>query len=70
MHRPVRIAQELSGEKDDIGVPVPNDLIRLLGRRDHADGSGHHLAFPADLGRERHLEPGPNRNLCIWKVST
>src|ERR1700678_3679889 len=63
--RPVGIAEELASQQDYIGLAGGNDMLGLLGRGDHTNGSGEDSRFSADaLGKES-LIAGAERNLCL-----
>ena len=45
---PVRVAEELTSEQDEVGLTGANDLIRLGWFGDHSDGSGGDLGLAVD----------------------
>jgi len=53
--RPIRIAQQLSAQRNEIGAVVADDLVRLGQLGDQADGDRRHLASGFNRFRKRDL---------------
>ena len=62
MERPIRVAEHLSGEQNQVGLPVTDDLVRLGGRGDLADCRCGDVHFTADSFSERNLVSGAGGN--------
>jgi hypothetical protein len=55
VHRPVRIVENLAPHRDQIGLPIAQDLLGLVAMDDQADGHGHDAGVLAHIFRQRHL---------------
>jgi len=66
---PVGVAQELSCEKDEVGLPGANDLVGLGGLCDHTDCSGGDGGFAADGLRVVDLIAGADGDLLSGVVA-
>ena len=62
MERPIRVAEHLSGEQNQVSLPVTDDLVRLGGRGDLADCSCRDARFAADSFGEWNLVSGAGGN--------
>jgi len=60
VERPVRIAEHLAGEEDEVGVAFGDDGVGLLGISDHADSGGGNCGFGTDARGKGCLESGTN----------
>jgi hypothetical protein len=61
--RPIRIAQELSGEKDQIGLSGSDDVIRLRGICDHPNRTRPNACVAPDSFGKFRLVSRSDRNL-------
>lgn len=68
--RPIRVAQKLPGQKNDISLTGTDDLIGLSRLGNHSDRSGEHAAFATNLLSESDLISGANRNPGAGNVSS
>src|SRR5262245_61775389 len=49
VYRPIGIAQHLARDRDDVGLAVPEDRLRVRGLSDHADNGGRHSHLAAHM---------------------
>ena len=63
MERPVRVAEELAGQKDEVGLAGADDLVGLGGLGDHAYGAGGDFGFVPDGFRVVDLVAGADGDL-------
>lgn len=52
---PVGLAEEGTGQKDQVGAALPDDLVGLVGLGDEADGRRPDVGFLTDAGGEWYL---------------
>ena len=62
MERPIRVAEHLSGEQNQVSLSVADDLVGLSGRGDLADCRCEDVRFTADSFGERNLISGARGN--------
>jgi hypothetical protein len=62
---PVGIAEELAGEKDEVGFARGDDGVGLGGIGNHADGGGGDAGFATDAGGEGDLEAGADGDFYV-----
>ncbi len=65
MEGPVRVAQQLPCQQDNVCLTGADDGVSLSGIRDHADGASRDPGFAADLFGKFHLVTGAGRDLRI-----
>jgi hypothetical protein len=63
--RPVGIAEQFASQQDEVGLPGGDDVLGLLGRGDHADGSSEDSGcLAADALGKGSLIAGAERNFA------
>ena len=62
--RPVGFAEEFASQQDYVGLSGADDVLGLLGRGDHADGSSEDSSLAADALGKGSLIAGAERNSC------
>jgi hypothetical protein len=66
----VRVAEELAGHDDYVGLVAGEDGAGFGGGIDHADRAGHHAGFAADAFGEADLVSGAYGNFGVGHVAT
>ena len=55
VHRPIGIVEDFPSHRDQIGLPVTQDLLGLVAMDDEADRHRHDIGMALHIFRQRHL---------------
>jgi hypothetical protein len=69
MNRPIRVAEHLAGQKDQVGLALGDKGVRLAGVSDHAHSRGGNAGFSTDPGGKRRLEAGTDGNSGVGDLA-